>query len=207
MTTGAEALEMLHAGNQRFVSGTPQAMKIDPQHRRELTTGQKPFAIVLACSDSRVPVEIVFDQGLGDLFVVRVAGNIASPSQLGSIEFAAEQFGTPLVVVLGHSQCGAVAATLQALQHPAGNASPNLLSIVDCIRPALEPLLQQKTWPPDELLQKAVRAHIRASVRLLQQDSPLLEQLVQQGNLQIVGAEYSLESGRVEFFEELPNTP
>lgn len=207
MTTGTEALEMLGAGNQRFVAGTPQkTLHIDPQHRNELVGGQKPMAMVLACSDSRVPVEIIFDQGLGDLFVIRVAGNIAAPSQIGSIEFAAEHFGTQLVVVLGHSRCGAVAATLEAFKHPTEKGSENLLSIVKRIRPALEPLLESEPPPPD-LLQQAVRANICASARLLRQDSPLIEEFVQQGKLQIVGAEYSLESGVVAFFEEFSNTP
>jgi carbonic anhydrase len=133
----SEALERLREGNRRFVSDLAKADGLSSRSRRaELVTGQRPFAIILGCSDSRVPAEIVFDQGLGDLFVIRVAGNIVAPSQIGSVEFAAERFGTRLVVVLGHSQCGAVLATLEELQRPRESQSRNLRSIVDRIRPS-----------------------------------------------------------------------
>src|SRR6201994_3017723 len=142
MIPALEALQRLREGNQRFASDTRSSESlISPRRRAELTAGQEPFAAILGCSDSRVPVEIVFDQGLGDLFVIRVAGNIVAPSQIGSIEFAAEQFGTRLVVVLGHSNCGAIETTLQQLKRPKENQSRNLRSIVDLVRPSVESLL------------------------------------------------------------------
>lgn len=168
----------------------------------DLAAGQEPFAIILGCSDSRVPAEIVFDQGLGDLFVIRVAGNIVAPSQVGSVEFAAGRFGTRLVVVLGHSQCGAVIATLEELGRPSQDQSPNLHSIVDRIRPSVVPLLGTGlAQQPDDLIRHAVRANIRASANHLRHGSELLEQLIQKDGLRVVGAEYSLESGSVEFFD------
>src|SRR5271165_1072569 len=137
-----QALARLREGNLRFVADARDGGTLSTRTRRiELAAGQKPFAAILGCSDSRVPVEIVFDQGLGDLFVIRVAGNIVAPSQIGSVEFAAENFGTRLVVVLGHSSCGAIEATLDQLQRPIENQSRNLRSIVDLIRPSVEGLL------------------------------------------------------------------
>jgi len=191
-----EALDRLRSGNTRFASNTRRSDAFVTERRRsQLRDGQEPFAIILGCSDSRVPAEIVFDQGLGDLFVIRVAGNIVAPSQIGSIEFAAERFGTRLVVVMGHSQCGVVLATLEELHRPTESQSPNLRSIVDRVRPAIEGLLDA---PVDE----AVRANTRWSVAQLRHGSPILEQLIQEKGLMIVGAQYSLESGKVEFFDE-----
>jgi carbonic anhydrase len=173
--------------------------------RNELAAGQEPFAIILGCSDSRAPAEIVFDQGLGDLFVIRVAGNIVASSQVGSVEFAAARFGTRLVVVLGHSQCGAVLATLEELQQPTDNQSRNLRSIVGRVRPAVEALLgTELRRDPDALLGHAVRANIRASADHLRHGSEILEQLIQRNGLLVVGAEYSLESGLVDFFDGRP---
>jgi carbonic anhydrase len=173
--------------------------------RRAVAASQEPFAIVLGCSDSRVPAEIVFDQGLGDLFVIRVAGNIVASSQVGSVEFAAARFGTPLVVVLGHSQCGAIVATLEELQRPTANQSRNLRSIVDRVRPSVATLLTTgPRFDPEALVRQAVRANVLASVNHLRHGSEILERLVQQGRLLIVGAEYSLETGVVEFFEGVP---
>ena len=164
--------------------------------------GQEPFAIILGCSDSRVPAELVFDQGFGDLFVIRVAGNVVAPSQVGSVEFAASRFGTRLVVVMGHSQCGAVTATLEELQGTATSQSKNLRSIVDRVRPSIEPLMAARPHVnPEVLLHEAVRANVRASVNHLRHGSELLERLVQETGLVIVGAEYSLETGLVDFFE------
>ena len=152
-----------------------------------------------------MPVEIIFDQGLGDLFVIRVAGNIVAPSLIGSVEFAAEQFGTRLVVVLGHTGCGAIGATLQQLQRPVENQSHNLHSIVDLIRPSVEGLLKTPLRSDrDALVQAAVRANIRASVRNLRHGSDVIENLIQNAGLVIVGAEYSLETGVVDFFEGMP---
>jgi carbonic anhydrase len=170
-----------------------------------LTAGQEPFAIILGCSDSRVPAEIVFDQGLGDLFVIRVAGNIVASSQVGSVEFAAARFGTPLVVVLGHSQCGAVLATVEQLQQPTHTQSRHLRSIVNRVRPSVEPLLATELrHDPAALVQHAVRANIRVSANHLRHGSELLEQLTQKNALLVVGAEYSLETGVVDFFDGMP---
>ena len=178
-----------------------------PTRRAELVGGQAPFAIILGCSDSRVPAELVFAQGLGDLFVIRVAGNIVAPSQVGSIEFAAERFGSRLVVVLGHSQCGAIEATLEELKRPSESRSPNLRSIVDRIRPAVEPLLETgQPHGPEALLHQAVRANIRASADHLRHGSRILEQLVAEHGLAVVGAEYSLRTGLVDFFDGVPGS-
>ena len=206
MMNALEALERLRAGNRRFASGDPgHDTRSDRARRGVLTSRQEPFAAILGCSDSRVPVEIVFDQGLGDLFVIRVAGNVVAPSQIGSVEFAAERFGTRLVLVLGHSKCGAIQATLEQLQRPRENQSRSLHSIVDRIRPSVEGLLATELrHHPDSLVREAVRANIRASVSHLRHGSGLIEQLVQNSGLLVIGAEYSLETGVVDFFEGLP---
>ena len=206
MIPAFEALIRLREGNQRFISDVSSRRSMTLQERRgELTAGQKPFAVILGCSDSRVPVEIVFDQGLGDLFVIRVAGNIVAPSQVGSVEFAAERYGTRLVVVLGHSQCGAVLATLEQLQCPVETQSRNLRSIVDRIGPSIEGLLvTEYRKQPEVLVQQAVRANIRASVNHLRHGSRVIEQLIQNDGLMVIGAEYSLESGVVDFFDGVP---
>lgn len=207
MLSAIDALDQLREGNARFVSDTCASEALTNQFRRtQVATGQEPFAIILGCSDSRVPGEIIFDQGLGDLFVIRVAGNIVAPSQIGSVEFAAERFGTRLVVVLGHSTCGAVSATIEELGRPSEAQSRNLRSIVDRIRPAVEPLLAagRAKLSPAELMKLAVRANIRASVNQLRHGSEILEQLIQRDALLVVGAEYSLDTGVVEFFEGLP---
>ncbi len=201
--TAREALERLRTGNQRFVSEVRSPENNTIQARRlEVAGGQEPFAIILGCSDSRVPAEIVFDQGLGDLFVIRVAGNIVASSQVGSVEFAASRYGPRLVVVLGHSQCGAIQATIEELQQASENQSRNLRSIVDRVRPSVEALLSTELrHDPAALIQHAVRANIRASVNQLRNGSPVLENLIQNNGLRVVGAEYSLASGVVEFFD------
>jgi carbonic anhydrase len=203
MLSVREALERLREGNRRFVSGVRSSDMAASQTRRsELATSQEPFAIVLGCSDSRVPAEIVFDQGLGDLFVIRVAGNIVAPSQIGSVEFAAERFGTALVVVLGHSRCGAVLATLDELTRPSETQSRNLRSIVDRIRPSVEALLATELRHDSEaLVRHAVRSNVRVSANQLRHGSELLEQLIHADRLLVVGAEYSLETGVVDFFD------
>ena len=208
MISAQAALERLREGNRRFVSGVRSMDLLTNQARRsELAEGQAPFAVILGCSDSRVPVELVFDQGLGDLFVIRVAGNIVAPSQIGSVEFAAERFGTRLVMVLGHSRCGAITATLEQLQRPTENQSRNLRAIVDFVRPSVEPLLATGLKHDLETLtQYAVHANIRASVRQLRHGSPVLEQLIQAEGLLVVGAEYSLETGAVDFFDAPPGS-
>lgn len=206
MISAREALERLREGNRRFVSEVRSRDTLTSQTRRaELAAGQAPFAAILGCSDSRVPVEIIFDQGLGDLFVIRVAGNIVAPSQIGSVEFAAERFGTRLVVVLGHSRCGAILATLEELQRPTENQSRNLRSIVDRVRPSVEGLLATELGrDPDALVRHAVRANIRASASHLRHGSQVIEQLIQRNGLLVVGAEYSLETGVVDFLDGVP---
>ena len=203
MVTAQQALQRLKEGNRRFVERVRNheaALGASPQIH--LTQEQKPFAIVLGCSDSRVPAELVFDQGLGDLFVIRVAGNIVAPSLIGSVEFAAEQFGTRLVVVLGHSRCGAIQATLEQLRRPAENQSPNIRSIVDRVRPSIEGLLRTELRnDEDALVRQAVRANVGVSVSHLRYGSDVLERLIQNDGLAVVGAEYSLETGEVDFFD------
>lgn len=203
MVNPLEALERLQIGNRRFVEGHRSHQESTLREQLEANVrSQEPFAVILGCSDSRVPAEIVFDQGIGDLFVIRVAGNIVAPSQVGSIEFAAEQFRTQLVVVLGHSQCGAVKATLDQLRRSAENRSPNLQAIVDRVTPAVEDLLDGSLDDdPEALMRAAVRSNVRASVEALRTGSEILEQLIAQERLVVVGAEYSLATGVVEFFE------
>ena len=202
MISAAAALQRLREGNQAFVAGTAD---LNPGNRPTPTsTAQTPFAIILGCSDSRVPAEIVFGQGLGDLFVIRVAGNIVAPSLVGSVEFAAASFGTRLVVVLGHSHCGAVQATLEELEEPVADRSPNLAAIVERIRPAVEPVLADHQHADrDALVRAAVRANIRTSVDQLRHGSAILADLVEHDDLAIVGAEYDLDTGVVEFFDNL----
>jgi carbonic anhydrase len=202
MLTAREALNRLREGNRRFVQNAGQATALAGSTRRsELVEGQAPIAIVLGCSDSRVPVELVFDQGLGDLFVIRVAANIVAPSQVGSVEFAAAKFGTRLVVVLGHTRCGAIQATLEELRRPGETRSPNLRSIVDRVRPSVEGLLETELRHDDEaLIKNAVRGNVRASVTHLRHGSDILERLIRDEGLHVVGAEYSLETGEVDFF-------
>ena len=196
MIPASEAFERLREGNKRFASGNANTRLSNSQARRaELIDAQAPFAVIVACSDSRVPVELLFNQGLGDLFVIRVAGNIVAPSQIGSVEFAASNLGTRLVVVLGHSNCGAVDATLKELSQEQETRSPNLQSIVNRIRPALEVL-------DNPSLRDAVAANVRNSVEQLRHGSDILEKLIDSGDLTVIGAEYSIESGVVDFFDD-----
>jgi carbonic anhydrase len=206
MVSARKAIERLRDGNRRFASGVRSRDALASQaRRRELAAGQEPFAIVLGCSDSRVPAEIVFDQDVGDLFVIRVAGNIVASSQIGSVEFAAARFGARLVVVLGHTRCGAVQATLEEMQRPTENQSRNLRSIVDRIRPSVQVLLATELrHDPDSLMREAVRANIRASGNHLRHGSEILERLIESRELVVVGAEYSLETGVVEFLDAPP---
>lgn len=204
MATANDALKRLKDGNDRFVANVRDVSALANQSRRaDLLKAQKPFAIILGCSDSRVPAEIVFDQGLGDLFVIRVAGNIVAPSLLGSVEFSALQHGARLVVVLGHTMCGAIQATVRELKQPSANRSPNLQSIVNRIQPSVQTLMEAGLENDEpKLISLATRANIRASVAHLTHGSQVLEELVTNDGLRIVGAEYSLETGKVEFFNE-----
>lgn len=208
MISAQQALDRLKEGNQRFVDGVRSIDVLASSVRvGELATSHDPFAIILGCSDSRVPAEMIFDQGLGDLFVIRVAGNIVARSQIGSVEFAAERTGARLVVVLGHTQCMAILATLEELERPKESQSPNLNAIVDRVRPSVEPLLATElSDDPQALVTRAVRANIRASVNQLRHGSKVLEQMIQNQDLLVVGAEYSLETGQVEFFDDAPES-
>jgi len=204
MITASEALERLRDGNRRFVAGRIGAGIRDSLARRqEVAVSQSPFAVILGCADSRVPAEIVFDQGIGDLFIVRVAGNIATPSQVGSVEFAAASFGTRLVVVLGHSRCGAVAVAAKEIENPSEELSPGLCSIVDRVRPSVEAFLDSEDRGDQAaLVAKAVRENVRISVEQLRSRSPILTPLIESDGLRVIGAEYSLDTGEVEFFDD-----
>jgi carbonic anhydrase len=207
MFSALQALDRLREGNRRFAANATADSSRIQTRPAALAGGQEPFAIILGCSDSRVPAEIIFDQGLGDLFVIRVAGNIAAPSQIGSVEFAATQFDARLVVVLGHTQCGAIHATMQQLQEPSENRSRNLRSIVNFIRPSVEPLLAQGLGgDPDKLVEQAVRANVLASADHMRRGSDILEELERDDGLLIVGAEYSLDTGLVDFFDGVPDS-
>ena len=203
MLTADEALDRLKKGNARFASDEVNPAKfLTHQQRTEMVKDQHPFAIILGCSDSRVPAEMVFDQGFGDLFVIRVAGNIVAPSQVGSVEFAADSFGCPLVVVLGHSHCGAIHSTIEALMNPDSPPSANLMSIVNRVRPSVEILMQTELIDDlEKLSHHAVRSNVFASVNQLRHGSAVLESLIAKGKLKVVGAEYSLETGEVEFYD------
>jgi len=204
MLSADEALERLREGNRRFVAGRNRSSGAATHtHRAELADGQSPFAIILGCSDSRVPAEIVFDQGLGALFVIRVAGNIVAPSLIGSVEFAAAKFATRLVVVLGHTQCGAIAATIEQMTTPIENQSRNLRAIVDRVRPPIKMLMRTELGKdPEALARHAVRANVEQSVDHMRHGSEILEQLIESDGLRIVGAEYSLETGAVTFYDD-----
>ena len=203
MLTAQEALDRLKQGNQRFVNGETNHTKLlTHQQRTEIAEHQEPFAIILGCSDSRVPAEMVFDQGLGDLFVIRVAGNIVAPSQVGSVEFAAASFGCPLVVVLGHTHCGAISSTIAALSNPDQPPSANLMSIVNRVRPSIEILMQTELKNDiEKLSMHAVKSNVFASVNQLRHGSAVLENLIAKGQLKVVGAEYSLETGEVSIYD------
>ena len=203
-----DALQRLRDGNRRFASSLRTVEPLLSHDRRaELVAGQEPFAIILGCSDSRVPAEIVFDQGLGDLFVIRVAGNIVAPSQIGSVEFAVSRYGTRLVVVLGHSQCGAILATIEELSGRDDSASRNIRSIVDRIKPSVEGIMATDLrHHPDSLVKEAVRANVRASANHLRHGSEIIETLIESDGLLVVGAEYSLETGVVDFFDGVPRS-
>ncbi|MDD9890743.1 MAG: carbonic anhydrase [Gammaproteobacteria bacterium] len=198
MLDAETALLRLKQGNKEFRSGeTP--IEVDEERRLKLVEQQQPFAIILGCSDSRVPVELIFAQGLGELFVIRVAGNVATPTQIGSIEFAARNFGSKLVVVLGHSSCGAIKATIRELENPGQDLTPNLQVIVDSIKPGISSCITAED-PLETKIEKAVRANVQSTIKRITNESEILQQKVAKEGLKIVGAEYSLESGIVNFF-------
>ena len=206
MTLSAkEALEKLRSGNGRFVANHPEYhTHAGTTARTELAAGQSPFAVILGCSDSRVPVELVFDQGLGDLFVIRVAGNIVGRAIMGSIEYATAQLGARLVVVLGHSQCGAVSMTVKESDNPTEGLSPNLASIVERMQPALQACAHDEASDCDRRVEGVVRTNVRNSAQHLRQGSDLMKEEISERGLRVVGASYSLTTGLVEFFDGLP---
>lgn len=207
MIPAEPALAQLREGNRRFVAGARDVgAMVAEAHRGAMAAEQRPFAVILGCSDSRVPVELIFDQGFGDLFVIRVAGNIVAPSQVGSVEFAAEKFGTRLVVVLGHTKCGAVQATIEAIRQPGGGLSRNVDSIVNRIRPSVEELvIAGAGLDPDALARAAMRANVRQAADHLRHGSVVLERLIAADGLRVVEAEYSIETGVVEFLDIDPD--
>jgi carbonic anhydrase len=203
--SGIDALAQLREGNRRFVANHTRHAPVTDAHRAALVAGQAPFAIILGCSDSRVPAELVFDQGFGDLFVIRVAGNIVAPSQVGSVEFAAARFGTRLVVVMGHSQCGAITAALEELLGQSKSETRSLQSIVNRVKPSVQAVLESDgAGDPADIIGKAVRANVRASTDHLRHGSELLERLIAHEGLLVVGAEYALDTGVVTFFDGIP---
>jgi len=206
MISAQEGLQRLREGNQRYVEETRSSDTLTGRvRRRAVAESQEPFAVILGCSDSRVPAEIILDQGLGDLFVIRVAGNIVAPSQIGSVEFAADRFNLRLVVVLGHSSCGAITATVEELRRGSKEQSRHMRSIVDRIRPSVQAFIGTSIANDhDTLVHHAVRANIRMSANHLRHGSDILEQLIENNGLVVVGAEYNLETGVVEFFDGLP---
>jgi len=199
-----KALQKLIEGNKQYIEGTTDGAELTIiTRRKDVAEGQNPFAVILGCSDSRVPAELVFNQGLGDLFVIRVAGNIAAPSQIGSVEFACQHFGTQLIVVLGHSHCGAIKATVETLTGDPDDLSPNLASIVDRVTPAVHPIVKAKQYEDkSDLIQQAIRANIEQSVNDLQTRSRILRRMAEKGQIKIVGAEYSIETGVVDFYQD-----
>jgi carbonic anhydrase len=202
--TAHDAMARLVEGNRRYVQNVRSVDSMLSHSRRDMQS-QRPLAIVLGCSDSRAPAEVVFDQGLGDLFVIRVAGNIVAPSQIGSVEFAAERFGTRLVVVMGHTGCGAIDAAIEAVSRKAGPTSRNMMSIVDRVRPAVESLVATDlAREPERLRREAMRANVRASVTHLRHSSEVIERLVERDGLVVVGAELDLTTGEVNFLDRIP---
>jgi carbonic anhydrase len=196
-----DAMTRLVDGNRRYVQNVRSVDAMLSHSRRDLVV-QSPFAIILGCSDSRAPAEMVFDQGLGDLFIIRVAGNIVAPSQVGSVEFAAERLGARLVVVMGHTSCGVIDATIEAVTGQSGAGSRNLMSIVDRVRPVIEPLVgTELARDPVRLRREAMRANVRASVNHLRHGSECIERLADRGGLKVVGAELDLATGEVHFLE------
>lgn len=201
----SEAIQILKDGNKRFLAG--QSIQTPGLSLKKLKNfaenGQIPKAIILCCSDSRAPVEMLFDQDIGDLFVIRVAGNVVAPSLVGSVEFAASTFGTNLVVVMGHTQCGAVKATLDHIEGVHTIASENIHDIVSRIKPHIFPISQIHDATYQEKLTQAVLTNIIASVGQLSHSSRLIEGLVSNGSMQIVGALLDLYTGEVNFLENI----
>ena len=209
MTTAIDALEQLREGNRRYLAGHINSDGVNSTRRQQLVDGQFPIAVIIGCSDSRVPVEHIFNQGLGDLFVIRVAGNVIAPTLVGSAEFAVQKFGVRLVVVLGHTKCGAVAAVVNTRMAdppvPASSEpSPNIRMVLDRIHAGLESVSFSPGDDDDTKIQIAVRKNIDTSIEHLLDYSELFKQMVDSGELMVVGAQYDIETGEVEFFDEMP---
>ncbi len=196
---GSQSLTKLMDGNKRFVSGNLSQKDLGDAKRKELAKGQKPSAIVVTCSDSRVSPELLFDQGLGDIFVVRVAGNVVDPVALGSIEYAAEHLQSPLVFVLGHEKCGAVSATLETLETK-GKAEGNIGEIIKKIMPAAV-AAKKKGGTKDDILEAAIKENIKNTSKEIMQKSTIIQHLVHENKLNIAAGEYSLQTGHVEMVE------
>ncbi|OGP71739.1 MAG: carbonic anhydrase [Deltaproteobacteria bacterium RBG_13_58_19] len=186
--TADQALKFLEDGNKRFVAARFDNAKKSDARRAEVAKGQKPFAVIIGCSDSRVPPEVVFDQGLGDLFIVRLAGNIVDDAALGSIEYAVDHLGAPLIVILGHQRCGAVEATVQG-----GEAHGHIPILLKAIQPAVD----QAKGRPGDLLDNAIRANVALVAAKLKGAAPILAPAVQEGKVKVVGAYYDLDTGKV----------
>ncbi|PJE79859.1 Carbonic anhydrase 2 [invertebrate metagenome] len=194
------ALHVLKEGNQRFISGNNTHIRQTPEQRQELAKGQHPFAVILACSDSRVPVEQIFDQPAGSIFVVRVAGNIAAPTQIGSIEFALTQFDSPLIIVMGHTNCGGIQSAIDVIMNPQQPLSPNLRAITDRIIPSIEPMVKSLDHNHrKELVANAVKENVRVAVKHLQHNSATIEERIRHNQVCILGAEFSQATGKVQF--------
>jgi carbonic anhydrase len=195
-STGDEALQKLMDGNKRYVSGQLIKKDLGDTKRKELLKGQKPFATVITCSDSRVPPELLFDQGLGDIFIIRVAGNVVDPIELGSIEYGVEHLHTPLLFLLGHEKCGAVTATVDAKGEPEGNIG----AILKKIMPAAEKA-KKKGGTKEEIVETAIKENVKDVYNDIMEKSTIVKHLVQEGKLKIVGGEYMLSTGKVEMIE------
>jgi carbonic anhydrase len=199
-----ECLEKLKAGNERFLKGTSEIQLTNTLNKlkEQAAKGQKPHTIILSCADSRAPVEMLFDQDLGDVFVIRVAGNIVNPSVIGSIEYAVASFGTQLVVVMGHTLCGAVKATVDNIGTATGVPTEAIHDIVTRIKPNIFNTCKDCGIPKEELMTRCVEANTLASVHELTNASRLLERSVAKGRLRIVGSVFDLNNGEVYFLEE-----
>ncbi len=191
-----EAKQLLFDGNKRFMEAKQANIDTGSTKREALLKGQKPFAVIISCSDSRVPPELIFDQGLGDLFVIRNAGNIIDAVSLGSVEYAVEHLKTPLIVVMGHQSCGAVTATVEG-----GEAPGSISAIVEKIAPSVEKAKQAGDVFKEELIEKSIRENVKTTIAEIEK-SPIVEHALKKGELTILGAEYHLNSGEVEWLNE-----
>jgi len=195
--TAAEALARLEAGNQRFLAGTARFPTVQKEILTDLARGQHPYATILSCSDSRVPPELIFDAGFGELFIIRVAGNVFSPEVAASLQYAGRHLKTPLFVVLGHTKCGAVQAALDTQRSGARHHS-RIQMLVDCIVPGLADLDQQSD--PETLAAEAIEANVRWSMRQIL-ETPEVRERVEEGVMKLVGAIYQIETGSVRVLE------